>query len=348
LVAACIVLGAVVFFSPLMEQAGFPAFSILNGFLGASVQALAFLVIGVLASAAVQFFVSDDLLRRIFPKDTGGASILGSVGAALLLSVVLPVCDCSSIPLFRSLVARKVPLPAAVTFLLAAPVANPLVVWSTYFAFNGDWGIVASRCLLGLAVAAAVGLTMLVAPPKRVLLEPLLGSESPLRSGDVSGSASGGVRGHHDHSVSHDDSTASLRERLLLCLEHARADFFDIARYLALGIGVASIFKNVNSAYNLVDFTGLGSLLGIVVMMLAAFVLSLCSSSDAVIGRIFADQMPTSSVLGFLVFGPMFDIKNVLMLSAHFSRRFVARVGGTAFVIAGVGTYLLSLTGVVA
>jgi uncharacterized membrane protein YraQ (UPF0718 family) len=333
LVAACILFGGLIFFSPLMEQAGFPAFSILNGFLGASIQALAFLVAGVLASSAVQVFVSDEFLRKVFPRST-----LGAVGVALLLGICLPVCDCSSIPLFRSLVSRKVPLAASVTFLLAAPVANPLVVWSTYFAFNGDWGIVLSRFLLGLGVAALVGLSMSIATPAHVLVE-------PVSRGDVAHSGAA-----HETASAEPlyDPSAPLRTRLLECIAHARSDFFDIARYLVVGIALASIFKNINSAYNLVNFSGLSSIAGIVVMMVAAFMLSLCSSSDAVIGRIFADQMPTSSVLSFLVFGPMFDIKNVLMLSAHFAKGFVARIGATTFVVAGVGTYLLSWMGVVA
>lgn len=81
-------------------------------------------------------------------------------------------------------------------------------------------------------------------------------------------------------------------------------------------------------------------------MMLAAFVLSLCSSSDAVVGRIFAGQMPTAPVLSFLVFVPMIDIKNVLMLSAYFTRGFMVRVEASAFVVTGIGTLILSATGV--
>ena len=331
IVAACLVVAAVVFCSPLMEQAGFPAFSILNGFLGASLQALAFLIIGVVASATVQVFVSDELLRRIFPDST-----LGSIGAALALSVCLPVCDCSSIPLFRSLVARKVPLPAAITFLLAAPVANPIVVWSTYFAFNGEWTMVLCRAGIGLAVAVIVALSFLVRKPSVILTD------------DSVSAVAGGHHHGENMEASLYDSSASMRTRLLACVAHARADFFDIARYLMVGIGLASVFKNVNAAYNLVNFSSVGMGVGIFVMMVVAFVLSLCSSSDAVIGRIFAVQMPAAPVLSFLVFGPMIDVKNVLMLSAHFTRGFIVRVAVSAFVTTGVLVFALSATGVLA
>lgn len=334
LVAICLLFAVVIFFSPVMEQAGFPAFSILNGFLGASLQALAFLVIGVLASSIVQVFVSDDVLRRIFPS-----SLPGSIAVALGLSLVLPVCDCSSIPLFRSLVIRKVPLPAAVAFLLAAPVANPLVVWSTYFAFNGDWHIVLARVLMGLVVSSLVALSLLVHPPQHVL--------SVSSPASVPSQAAAVHQGQGEGS-SQLFAQASFSQKLVGCLDHARSDFFDIARYLVVGIALASIFKNVNTAYSLVDFSGMSLAVGIVVMMLAAFVLSLCSSSDAVVGRIFAAQLPTAPVLSFLVFGPMMDIKNVLMLSAHFSRGFIVRLALSAFAATGLLTGALAAAGVIA
>lgn len=340
LVAICLLFAAVIFFSPVMEQAGFPAFSILNGFLGASLQALAFLVIGVLASSIVQVFVSDDVLRRIFPS-----SLPGSIAVALGLSLVLPVCDCSSIPLFRSLVIRKVPLPAAVAFLLAAPVANPLVVWSTYFAFNGDWHIVLARVLMGLVVSSLVALSLLVHPPQHVLS---VSSPAPASSPASAPSQAAAVHQGQGEGSSQLFVRASFSQKLVGCLDHARSDFFDIARYLVVGIALASIFKNVNTAYSLVDFSGMSLAVGIVVMMLAAFVLSLCSSSDAVVGRIFAAQLPTAPVLSFLVFGPMMDIKNVLMLSAHFSRGFIVRLALSAFAATGLLTGVLAAAGVIA
>jgi len=51
---------------------------------------------------------------------------------------VAPVCDCGVIPLARRLGAKGLPLYAATTFILAAPVVNPVVLASTAVAFQGD------------------------------------------------------------------------------------------------------------------------------------------------------------------------------------------------------------------
>ncbi len=95
-------------------------------------QAAPFLALGVLVSELIEEFVPPERLARLFPR--GPASIAAALAAAL----VLPVCDCSAVPVFRSLVRKGVPTSAAVTLMLASPSINPIVVWSTWYAF-GSW-----------------------------------------------------------------------------------------------------------------------------------------------------------------------------------------------------------------
>lgn len=108
-------------------------------------QAAPFLALGVLVSEVIEEFVPPERLARLFPR--GPASIATALAAAL----VLPVCDCSAVPVFRSLVRKGVPTSAAVTLMLASPSINPIVVWSTWYAF-GSWRIVVLRALLAVAV----------------------------------------------------------------------------------------------------------------------------------------------------------------------------------------------------
>ena len=53
------------------------------------------------------------------------------------------------------------------------------------------------------------------------------------------------------------------------------------------------------------------------VMMLLAFVLSLCSEADAFVASTFLLQFSGASVLAFLITGPMIDIKNTLMMAGQ-------------------------------
>lgn len=104
-------------------------------FMGVFLQAVPFLLLGVLISSAIQVFIPVGVLERIFPSNPVFAMGMG-IGAGFFL----PVCDCASIPVFQGLLKKGVPLPAAICFMTAAPIVNPVVLLSTYYAFNGSFG----------------------------------------------------------------------------------------------------------------------------------------------------------------------------------------------------------------
>ena len=126
---------------------------------GMTLQAIPFLLLGVFVAELIEAFVSPALIARVFPTNP-----LASVATALIVAFLLPVCDCSAVPIFRSLLRKGVPLSAATTLMLASPAINPLVIASTYYAF-GSWAIVGARIGLSIIVAVTVGLSMLACPP---------------------------------------------------------------------------------------------------------------------------------------------------------------------------------------
>ena len=134
-------------------------------FLGIILQAFPFLITGVLLSSLIQLFVSKQFIERHFPKNIPLGILFSLMGG-----FCLPVCDCVSIPVFRSLVKKGIPLTSAVIFMTAAPVINPVVILSTYYAFNGNMRIVAVRILLGIFCSVCIGLSFLIREPKEVLL----------------------------------------------------------------------------------------------------------------------------------------------------------------------------------
>ena len=291
--------------SPYLSGWGIPINAIVNAFLGMLLQALPFLIIGVLLSSAIQVFVSREALERRLPK-----SFVKGVLFMLLSGLVLPVCDCASVPVFRSMVKKGIPLPLAVVFFAAAPVINPVVLLSTYYAFGGDWKVVFSRAGIGVFVAIVLGLLLHFRPPKQSVL---------------SGVGVGGVTcvcGCEGDSL----SVVGFRAKFLLFLRHSQAEFFSVSQYLVLGALIASVIQAVFPALLSAMPGGGGLALSILVMMAIAFLLSLCSSSDAVVARGLSGVFPAGALMAFLTFGPIFDIKNALMLSAGFQKRFILRL----------------------
>ena len=282
-------------------------------FLGIMLQAVPFLLIGVLLSSAIQLFLSQQFIERFFPKNRIGGTLF-----AILAGAALPVCDCASIPIFRSLLRKGIPVSTAVTFMLVTPVINPVVLFSTYVAFTGNWHIVACRAGLGIVCAVLVGLTFCRTPVSAA------GSGLDL-SGVLCTCGSGG------------QAAEGWRGTLLGYLRHTQTEFFTVGKYLTAGAFVSAIMQSLTKKLPLTNSSGL--LLPLLTMMALAFLLSLCSSSDAVVGRSFSAQLPMGAVMAFLVFGPMMDIKNVIMLSGSLPKKFILRLAVTVFVIDAAVVY---------
>src|SRR5437763_425276 len=121
-------------------------------FVAICVQALPFLVLGVLISGAISAFVPARVLEKALPRRQGVA-----VGVAGLAGVALPGCECASVPVARRLMGQGVAPAAALTFLLAAPAVNPVVLVATAVAFPGKPEMVLARFAGSLATAMVMG-----------------------------------------------------------------------------------------------------------------------------------------------------------------------------------------------
>lgn len=319
--------------SPIVDAAGVPLSAVLGGAIGLFLQAFPFLLIGVLLSSAIETFLTQEFIERHFPRHAWAGMAVG-----VIAGFCMPVCDCATVPVFARMLHKRIPLSSAVVFLCAAPIINPVVIWSTWFAFPDKPYVTALRVGLGIVVSLAVGATFLVTPASRGIA-----STSVLRA-DAFGPT-------HDsaHGMAHDsfqsssasctvpDPAVSIRRspRTLTAsyLSHAHGDLMHIMPYMLTGILLASSIRVLSGSRPPAWLGGHGQLLSIAIMMLLAFISSLCSSSDAVIARGLVSLFPTAGLLGFLVFGPIMDVKNVLMLSASFNRRFVVRLGVTVTIV---------------
>lgn len=120
--------------------------------LAVCVQALPFLLLGTALSGAINAFVPASVFQRVLPRR--GALAVPVAGVA---GVVLPGCECASVPVARSLIGRGVTPAAAFAFLLSAPAVNPIVLTATAVAFPGRPEMVLARLVASLATACAMG-----------------------------------------------------------------------------------------------------------------------------------------------------------------------------------------------
>lgn len=304
-------------------------------FMSILLEAFPFVILGTLISSAINLFVTPTLLARVIPKN----KFLG-LFAASLTGFAFPICECANVPVTRRLIAKGLPAPVAVTFLLSVAIVNPVVLLSTWIAFGGSWTAVLARGGFGMGIAILAGwIVSLVKSYERPLKESDAdGASEPAGCG--CGHEHGLDEGHgcdcghdhdhgHDHAHDHADapehkpaarrSFASVAGEVL---SHTSGELFDVGRYLIMGAAVASLMQVVLPRASLIGI-GLHPVVSVVALMALAYVLSLCSEADAFIAATFAGYFSPGAVLAFMVYGPMMDVKNTLMLLDGFKARFV-------------------------
>lgn len=269
-------------------------------FLGIFIEAAPFLLLGTLASGIVEVFFSREQLQRYIP----GNPVLGALAGGVM-GLFFPVCECGVVPLTRRLFKKGLPPSVGVAFLLASPVLNPIVIASTYAAYG--WGaILWLRIGLSLIIAVSVGLIFSVQKYPWWLLQPT--SISPIMGGS--------------DDAPQDLSAPPLSTRLRHVLQHATDEFFEMGRYLIIGAMLAAIMQTFIPQSALLGL-GKGPFSSIIVMILLAVILSICSTVDAFVSLAFVGTFTSGSILAFLVFGPMVDIKSTLMFLQVFRKKTV-------------------------
>lgn len=272
------------------------------------VEALPFILLGALASAAIEVFVPASAFAKIarLPRPM-------QLPAAAMAGMAFPVCECGSVPVARRLVSKGLAPSAAVTFMLAAPILNPVVIASTFVAYRGRdslWTMVLGRLGLGFIVAMAVGWVV-----------------GNVRKGDLLRARPGGDE--HDHA---DDD----EPRWSRFFGHLSGDFVFMGRFLVMGAAIAGAVQTF------VPQSVIGRVAGtpvvdLVAMMALAFLLSLCSESDAFVASSFVQFGPAAQ-LAFLVFGPMVDMKLAALYVGTYSRGFLRTVVITVGAVTLTGT----------
>jgi uncharacterized membrane protein YraQ (UPF0718 family) len=109
---------------------------------------------------------------------------------------------------------------------------------------------------------------------------------------------------------------------------HAGTDFVSVLPFIIAGAAVSSLLQVLVPKNTLLGGIS-GVTLQTAVMIGFAFVLSICSTSDAFFARSFMSHVSTGPALAFMTAGPMIDFKNTLMMSEYFRKRFILFIAGS-------------------
>jgi len=291
-------------------------------FISILIEALPFVLIGVLIAGVIQMFVTEEMVARIMPKNKVGAVLFGAV-----LGAIFPACECGIVPITRKLIEKGVPVFAAIPFMLTGPIINPVVLFSTYVAFGNRWEVMIYRGSLAMIVAVLLGFILAVQFKNVKVLKNELGavSRSPF---------------NNETAATVSSPKISFYNKLKGTFVHAVGEFFSVGKYLVIGALIAASMQTYVKTSTLLEI-GQGEVSSSLVMMGLAFILSLCSEADAFIASSFQSTFTIGSIVAFLVYGPMLDVKNVLMMLAAFKKKLVVSLFVYITILVLVGSLFL-------
>lgn len=277
-------------------------------FLSLLVEAFPFLLLGVLFSSLLLFFVDERKLIAYLPKHAFWGALAGS-----MVGFLFPVCECGNVPVARRLLMQGAPSPVAIGFLLAAPTVNPIVLWSTWTAFRDQPEIVVLRLFLSLTIATIVGWVFSAQTDLRPLLQPSVARAMPrladnqsnqpdqslyplLQSGTFLLGQAGTTPVRLDTmvpSLSSSNPALPFPPRLGLFVENTIQEVRELGGVLVLGSAIAA-FIQISAPRELVLGLGQGPVTSILAMMLLAALVSICSTVDSFFALSLPPHLPVA------------------------------------------------------
>ena len=257
------------------------------------IESLPFVALGVVLSIVVQVWVPPGVLERWMPRRAWARRAVLS-----LLGMIVPVCECGNVPFARGLLMRGFNVPETMTFLIAAPIVNPIVIITTHQAFGFSDGVLIARLVGGYLIANLIGWLYSRHPSPDALLTDRFRDTCAL--------------------VTHEPGGKGRRTIAQFVVE-LRA----VMPALIIGSGLAGAVQVLVPREALVAI-GSNPALSIVAMMALAITVSICSNVDAFFALSFASTFTPGSIVAFLLVGPLVDVKMLALMRTTFTTRTLA------------------------
>ena len=277
------------------------------------IESLPFVALGVVLSIVVQVWVPAGVIERYMPKRAWARRMVLS-----LLGMLVPVCECGNVPFARGLLMRGFAPAETLTFLIAAPIVNPIVIITTHQAFGFSDGILVARLLGGYAIANLIGWLYSRHPDPDALLTDRFRETCRLVT---------------------EEPGSKWQRTLAQFVIELRA----VMPALVIGSALAGAIQVLVPRDALLAI-GSNPVYSIIAMMALAIVVAICSNVDAFFALSFASTFTPGAITAFLIVGPIVDVKMIALLRTTFTTRLIAGVVAivllSAFAI-GVGVNLL-------
>jgi uncharacterized protein len=263
-------------------------------FLSIIIESLPFVILGVIVSVLVALFISEDMLLKFLPKNRFGSHIFFA-----LIGILIPVCQCGNVPVARRFIMKGFSPSQAMTFLLASPIVNPLTFFTTYFAFSTIHSFAFLRILFGFIIAVSIGIFLSYKKDQNTYLT--------------------------QEFVAFCEKQHTMKKSLASAYEIFQSEFLIIMKMLSLGAFIAAAIHEFLPQTVLLS-VGQNPLLSLFAMMVIGFVFSICSTVDAFFALSYLSTFTVGSLLTFLIFAPVINIKMIALMRTTFRINLVIKL----------------------
>jgi uncharacterized membrane protein YraQ (UPF0718 family) len=290
------------------------------------IESAPFVFLGILLSTVVQVWLPHGFLLRFLPRQP-----LLRRAAISLLGMFFPVCECGNVPLARGFMVGGFTVPESITFLLAAPILNPITIITTHQAFGFSDGILITRIVAGFIIANVIGWLFSRHPDPDSLLTP-----------DFAASCARPEPSGHDHD--HDHKHSGGPTKIQTSVDLFARETAVIMPALFIGSLVAALTQVFVPRSVLLEL-GSNPVWSVLAMMALAFIVAVCSNVDAFFVLSFGSTFMPGGIAAFLTFGAMIDVKMLALMRTTFTTRTLVQVTALVALMSAAAGLLVNYVG---
>ncbi|TFB97782.1 permease [Cryobacterium adonitolivorans] len=275
------------------------------------IESAPFVFLGILLSTVVQVWLPHGFITRFLPRQP-----LLRRACISLLGMFFPVCECGNVPLARGFMVGGFTVPESITFLLAAPILNPITIITTHQAFGWGDGILLTRIVAGFVIANVIGWLFSRHPNPDSLLTRTFSASCAVP----------GVSGHdNDQHEGHSHPPGARPGRIERSVDLFTRETAVIMPALFLGSLIAALTQ-VFVPRSVLLALGSNPVWSVLAMMALAFIVAVCSNVDAFFVLSFGSTFMPGGIASFLTFGAMIDVKMLALMRTTFTTRTLVQI----------------------
>lgn len=259
-------------------------------------------------------FISDDVLKRWLSRNGLLGNFLGAT-----LGALTPFCSCSTIPLTVGLLRAGVPFGATMSFVLASPLLNPIII-SMFWVLLG-WKVSLVYFVVTFAAAMTGG----------VVLE-RLGLAEDIKNVRITGGGQG------------KEGLPTFGKKLKRAFLGAWSDFIGVLPYLLIGVTIGAAIYGYMPADLVARIAGPQNPLAIPLAAIIGVPLYLKAETIIPVAVALTRKgMGIGAVISLVVGGAGMSIPEMSMLAGIFKKRLVAIFIAVVFLTAVIAGFVFTI-----